>query len=113
MMRSNKYHAKKVTVNGIKFDSKLEANRWLELKLMEKAGRISNLRRQVEFVLQPSFRKNGKTIRKISYFADFVYIENGFTIIEDTKGIKTDVFRLKKKLFEYKFPELTIKEVTK
>lgn len=108
-----KYHNTKVFVNGIKFDSKLEAGRYRELLLLEKAGQIRNLRRQVEFELQPSFRKNGKTIRKISYIADFVYEESGQTIIEDSKGCRTEIFKLKKKLFEYKYPNLTIKETRK
>ena len=108
-----KYHNTKVYVNGIKFDSKLEAGRYRELLLLEQAGQIRNLRRQVEFELQPSFKKNGKTIRKISYIADFVYEEAGKTIVEDSKGMATDLFKLKKKLFEYKYPNLTIKEVRK
>ena len=108
-----KYHNTKVYVNGIKFDSKLEAGRYRELLLLEKAGQIRNLRRQVEFELQPSFKKNGKTIRKISYIADFVYEESGQTIVEDAKGMRTEIFRLKKKLFEFKYPNLTIKETRK
>lgn len=109
-----KYHNTKVFVNGIKFDSKLEAGRYRELLLLEQAGQIRNLRRQVEFELQPSFKKNGKTIRKISYIADFVYEEAGQTIVEDAKGF-ADIqsYRIKKKLFEYKYPNLTIKEVRK
>lgn len=108
-----KYHSKKTTVDGIEFDSKKEAKRYCELKMLEKAGKIKDLRLQYQFVLQPPFRKNGKTIRAITYVADFVYLdlERCKNIVEDVKGYKTDVYQLKKKLFEYKFPDLTIVEV--
>lgn len=108
-----KYHSKKVIVDGIKFDSLKEAKRYNELKILEKANEITELRLQVKFELQPSFKKNGKTIRKIEYIADFTYYDNKLNkyIIEDTKGYKTEVYKLKKKLFEYKYPHLTIKEL--
>lgn len=108
-----KYHSKKVIVDGIKFDSLKEAKRYNELKILEKANEITELRLQVKFELQPSFKKNGKTIRKIEYIADFTYYDNKLNkyIVEDTKGYKTEVYKLKKKLFEYKYPHLTIKEL--
>lgn len=109
----SKYHSRKVTVYGITFDSKREANRYCELRLLEMAGKIKELKRQVQFVLQPSFKKNGKTIRAITYVADFEYydLEKGKYIVEDVKGYKTDVYQLKKKLFEYHYPDQTIIEV--
>ena len=112
-----KYHNKKTFIDGIKFDSKLEAERYTQLKMMERAGVIRDLEIQPEYELIPSFRKNGKTWRKTVYKADFRYIlaENDKTIIEDVKGsisVITDVFRLKQKLFEYKYPEYTISIVT-
>lgn len=87
--KKSKYKNEKVTIDGIKFDSKKEANRYLELKLLEKQGLIKYISRQVRFVLQPSYKKNGKTIRPIYYVADFAYIDvkTGKTIIEDTKRI--------------------------
>ena len=108
-----KYHSKKTIVDGITFDSKKEANRYCELKLLEKAGKIKDLSLQHQFTLQPPFKKNGKTIRAITYVADFVYydLERMRIIVEDVKGYKTDVYQLKKKMFEYKFPDLTIIEV--
>lgn len=111
----NKYRNNKTLIDGIVFDSRLEAQRWCELKILERAGEITDLQRQVHFELQPSFRKNGKTIRKIEYVADFVYRDRktGRMIIEDTKGMKTAVYKLKKKMFEYKYPEHTIMEVKK
>lgn len=112
-----KYHNKKTFIDGIKFDSKLEAERYAQLKMMECAGVIRDLELQPEYELIPSFRKNGKTWRKTVYKADFRYILcDDKTIIEDVKGstaVITDVFRLKQKLFEYKYPELTINIVTR
>lgn len=107
----NKYKNTKIVIDNIKFDSVLEANRYQELKLLQRAKQISNLRLQVPFLLQEGFKKNGKTHREIKYIADFVYEENGQTIVEDTKGICTDVFRIKQKLFEYKYPDLELKIV--
>ena len=108
-----KYKNKKTQVDMYLFDSVLEAKRYKQLALLERAGEIKNLKLQVPFLLQESFRKNGKTYRKIEYIADFVYEENGQTIVEDTKGIKTDVFKIKQKLFEYKYPKLSLKIVTR
>lgn len=108
-----KYRNKKTQVDMYVFDSVLEARRYKQLTLLERAGEIKNLKLQVPFLLQESFRKNGKTYRKIEYIADFVYEEKGQTIVEDTKGIKTDVFKIKQKLFEYKYPNLSLKIVTR
>ena len=108
-----KYYNTKVQIDGIKFDSKKEAKRFNELKILEKANEISELRLQVKFELQPSFKKNGKTYRKIEYIADFTYYDNKKQqyVVEDVKGYRTEVFKLKKKLFEYKYPHLSIKEL--
>lgn len=112
-----KYHNTKTVADGIKFDSKLEAERYAQLKMMECAGVIRDLELQPEYELIPSFKKSGKAWRKTVYKADFRYIlaEDDKTIIEDVKGsisVITDVFRLKQKLFEYKYPEYTISIVT-
>ena len=109
----NKYRNEKIIIDEIRFDSKLEARRYCELKLLQRANEIKNLRRQVTFELQPSYRKNNKTIRAINYIADFVYydVKKDKTIIEDTKGFKTEIYKLKKKMFEYKYPDLEIKEI--
>lgn len=112
-----KYHNTKTVADGIKFDSKLEAERYAQLKILERAGVIRALELQPSFGLLPSFRKNGKTWRKTVYKADFRYIlaKDDRIIIEDVKGstaVITDVFRLKQKLFEYKYPEYTISIVT-
>ena len=110
--KCNKYKSKKVQVDGITFDSKKESIRYKELKLLLQAGVISDLELQPVFELQPKFKKNGKTIRAIKYVADFMYYDNEKkkVVIEDTKGFETKDFKLKKKMFEYKYLdyELTI-----
>ena len=110
-----KYKNHKTVVDGIEFGSRLEARRYQELKLLERAGVIQALTLQPEFELQPSFKKNGKTYRKIVYKADFSYysVKEGKVIVEDTKGYVTKEYAIKKKLFEYRYPELTIREVKK
>lgn len=113
----NKYHNKKVTsYDGIQHDSKKEARRWCELKLLQKAGKISELQRQVEFELIPAqyetyerYSKKGEKLadgmrtveRKCCYIADFVYTENGQRVVEDTKGVKTKDYIIKRKLMLY------------
>lgn len=97
-----KYYNKKVTINGIKFDSKKEANRYRELVLLERAGHITELELQKEFVLIPSQRIDGKVVeRPVKYKADFSYMENGKHIVEDTKGFKTKDYIIKRKLMLY------------
>lgn len=105
----NKYRNKKVIVDDYIFDSIQESRRYKELKLLLKTGQIQNLELQPHFLLQESFKKNGKTYRKIEYIADFKYIENNKIIIEDVKGIQTDVFKLKHKLFEKIYPDLELR----
>lgn len=94
----NKYRNTKITSQDGTFDSKYEYEEWCRLKLLERAGFIKNLQRQVQFHLIPTIRTTGETLRGISYFADFVYEENGITYIVDTKGYITDVFNIKKRL---------------
>jgi len=112
MTMTNKYHARKTTIDGITFDSKAEATRYAELKLLERAGEISSLVLQPEFELIPAYTKNGRKIRAVKYRADFMYTDrNGNTVIEDVKGVRTKEFALKKKIFEWKYQNLTITEV--
>ena len=95
----SKYGAKKVTVNGITFDSRKEAKRYAELDLLERAGKISGLELQVKFELIPSQRVDGKVVeRACHYVADFVYEENGAKVVEDVKGFKTPEYIIKRKL---------------
>lgn len=99
----NKYHNKKITVNGKIFDSKKEAKRYQVLKMLENANIISNLSRQVPFELIPK----QKDERAVKYIADFTYIETatGKIIVEDVKGYRTDVYKIKRKLFKWRYPE--------
>lgn len=90
----SKYHNSKTVIDGIRFDSKKEANRYMELKLLERAGVIKELRRQVPYVLINRSRYG----RAIKYVADFVYYEDDKLIVEDVKGVRTPVYRLKKRL---------------
>ena len=107
-----KYHNKKVIYDGYTFDSIKEKNYYIKLKLLEKAGKIKELELQKEFELQPSYKLNNKTYRSIKYRADFTYktTEDDKLHIVDVKGFRTDVYRLKKKLFEYKY-RIEIEEI--
>ena len=102
----SKYKNVKTTLDGIIFASKKEATRYTELMMLQRAGMIQNLRLQVPFELIP--KQAGE--RAVKYIADFTYTENGEPVVEDVKGIKTDVYRLKKKLM-LKVHGLKIKEV--
>lgn len=105
----NKYKNKKVQIDMYVFDSIAESRRYKELALLEKAGEIENLQLQPKFLLQDSFKKNGKTYRKIEYIADFMYEEKGKAVVEDVKGMETKEFKIKRKLFEYKYPSLELR----
>lgn len=105
-----KYGNRKVTRDGITFDSVKESRRYCELSLLEKAGKVTDLQRQVKFVLIPAQYepdtigvrggvRRGKLIeREVCYVADFVYAEDGKTVVEDTKGFKTKDYIIKRKL---------------
>lgn len=108
-----KYHNRKITRDGVTFDSRKEFRRYEELQLLQQAGEITNLRRQVKFVLIPTQRepskigsrggvKKGKLLeRECVYIADFVYSENGKTVVEDAKGMRTKDYIIKRKLMLY------------
>jgi len=108
--RRHKYGAQPVELQGIHFDSTAEAQRYAELQLLAAAGAIHALRVQPRYELQPAFTApTGETVRAITYKADFEYQEDGRTIVEDVKGVATPVFRLKAKLFRYRYPELELR----
>lgn len=101
-MRPPKYRNKKVTLDDIVFDSKKEARRYAELKLQQRAGVIDQLELQREFELVPAQRAGGKVVeRAVKYKADFVYIKDGQMVVEDTKGVKTKEYIIKRKLMLY------------
>lgn len=111
---ATKYHSKKVvTLDGQEFDSRKEYRRWLDLCLLEKAGAISDLQRQVVYILIPAQRepdtvgprggvRPGRTLEQaVTYTADFVYTKDGRTVVEDTKGYRTEAYIIKRKLMLY------------
>ena len=114
-MARSKYNAVRTTVDGITFASKAEARRYSELKLLEKAGEITHLELQPKYEI----RLNGKKI--CNYIADFRYINRnqvhdrsgaqGCTVTEDVKGMKTPIYKLKKKLVEAMYPGVMIIEI--
>ena len=103
-MTYRKYHNKKVVIDGINFDSIKEGNYYLKLKLLEKAGKIKDLKLQVPFVLLETFTRGEKTYRKTKYIADFTYYDekNKLHVI-DVKGFRTKEYELKKKLMAWKY----------
>jgi len=108
---ANKYHSRKITRDGMTFDSMKEYRRYCELLLLERAGAITDLQRQVKFELIPSQRIDGKVVeRACQYIADFVYQENGKRVVEDTKGVKTKDYIIKRKLMLY-IHGIQVKEV--
>ena len=96
----NKYHNHPVTVDGIRFDSQKEADRWQELLLMQRAGEITGLVRQVRIEIIPKT----KLYRAVSYVADFVYFDKktGKTVYEDCKGYRTKEYLLKRKILYWR-----------
>jgi hypothetical protein len=112
-----KYHNNKVQYNGITFDSIKEKNRYLWLKVLEEEGKIRELELQRKFELQESFIDNtGKKQRAITYIADFFYYDNKLKcyVAEDVKSKATQqdkVYRLKKKMFMYQYPNILFKEI--
>ncbi len=100
---------------SIVFDSKKEYNRWEELKLLQRAGKISNLQRQVKWIITEKTEYQGETIREISYKADFQYQKDGKTIVEDVKPFDvatnkyrtTKDFAMKWKLLKQKYPDIS------
>lgn len=103
-----KYRNIKTELDGIKFDSKKEAQRWCELKILERAGEISNLQRQVPYILIDK----SKYGQQIKYIADFTYLEKGNLVVEDVKSpaSKTPLYELKKRLIAERYG-IQIKEV--
>lgn len=103
-MAYSKYNNKKTEVDGIIFDSKKEAARYKELCLLKQAGEITRLILQPRFILQDKFKYHGKTEQKVEYVADFEYTDrNGEKFVEDVKGYKTEIYKLKRKLFLKKY----------
>jgi hypothetical protein len=100
----SKYNNIRTVIDNISFMSKREAERYRELKMFERCGSIQDLKLQPKFVLQEGFiDRDGVKHSKISYIADFSYIDRGELVVEDVKGMKTSIYKLKKKLFLFKY----------
>ena len=104
--KKSKYGNEKAEANGIKFDSKKEARRYMELRQLETMGKISDLKLQHTFTLQEAFTtESGERIQAIKYIADFTYMENGQFVVEDVKSPATrsnPVYRMKNKMMAEK-----------
>lgn len=109
----SKYRNKKITIDGIKFDSKKEAVRYKELKILEQVGEIIDLQLQPKFLLIDKFEYKGKKYRAMHYIADFKYYDTklGADIVEDVKGYETGVYKLKKKLLLNLYPDINFVEI--
>ena len=97
----SKYGNKKTVIDGITFDSKKEAERYCELRLLLRSGRIKDLRLQVPYEVVPSVKIHGVKQRAVKYIADFVYTEAGREIVEDSKGVRTREYVIKRKLMKH------------
>ena len=104
-VRRSKYNAQPIIRDGIRFHSKREANRWTTLRALERVKLITNLRPQVVFPLTCTSRRSDHTVVVGSYICDFVYqtVPAGDTIVEDVKGVRTDLYRWKRKHFEAEY----------
>ena len=108
MVRS-KYGAKKITIDGYTFDSKDEGRYYEYLKRLKAQGEIENFELQPKYELQPGFKKNGKTYRAITYAPDFlIYHLDGSEELIDVKGMSTQQGEMRRKMFDYKYPELKL-----
>lgn len=105
-----KYRNVKTEVDGLKFDSKKEAKRWIELKQLLDAGRISNLMRQVMFQLVPQVVLDGRKQQPVKYVADFQYQLGDQIVVEDVKGFKTPEYRMKRKMMKA-FLNIEVQEI--
>ena len=111
---TNKYNNKKTVIDGITFDSKDESLYYQALKNMKANGLIKDFELQPKFILQESFVKDGKKYRAIHYIADFKVINNdGSFYIVDIKGILTTEFKIKMKLFNYKYRDIELKLISR
>lgn len=104
--KKQKFNAKKAEIDGIQFDSQIEARYYAQLKWLQRAGEIKRFERQPRFILQEAgTTPSGVKYSKIEYVADFKVIRKDGTVeIIDVKGVETAVFRLKKKLFMARYP---------
>jgi len=108
--KPNKFHAKKTEGDGIIFDSKKEAGRYGELLMESRAGLITGLVLQPVYRIQEAFKRDGETVRAIVYRGDFGYFRDGRLVCEDSKGVRTEAYKLKRKLVLFRFPDVLFVE---
>lgn len=107
----HKYNAQKVVVEDKTFDSKKEADYYLYLRSLLAQGRIKSIELQPKFILQPSFTHQDKKHRAITYKADFKVVHTDGTVeVIDVKGVRTQAYQIKKKLFLFKYPDIIFTE---
>lgn len=107
----SKYHARPVVLDGYKFDSMAEANRYVELKRLQEMHAIACLEVHPRYLLQTGFTHKGGRERAIFYEPDFQYMENGALVVEDVKGMETPVYKLKRKLLLYQHPDMDFRVI--
>ena len=111
--KQNKYGNTRVIENGTLYSSKREASVGAELQLLQRVGKIRNLQLQIPFILQEASKPQG--LRAIKYIADFVFEEKQGTawkkVVADCKGFPTPVYKLKRKMFIYKYPDIEFREI--
>lgn len=111
-MGKSKYNARRVTVDGFRFDSEAEARRYGELKLLQAGGVITGLVIHPRFELQAAFEdRAGQRWAPVVYVADFAYTENGAPVVEDVKGFETEAWKLKRRLFLARYPEHALRVI--
>jgi hypothetical protein len=113
-LTGNKYHVAPDaarTIDGIVFDSKAEMQRYLELRLLQWSGHITGLVCQPEYVLLAPFAATGRRYRGIKYRPDFQYVEGGKIVVEDVKGVRTQVYQLKRQLMAKLYPDVIFREI--
>ena len=106
MRRPGKFGNRHVEIDGLRFDSAAEGRRYEQLRMLERAGEIQDLRVHPRYVIIDALRVGSRREKAIVYEADFAYTEMGRQIVEDVKGVETAVFRLKRRLFLQRYPEL-------
>lgn len=109
----SKYKSRKTKVDNILFDSLAEASYYKRLKILQKAGIVKTFELQPTYILQDAYKRGKRKVQPITYKADFlVTYADGRQEIIDVKGMKTPVYRMKKKMLEYRYPDLEIVEVS-
>lgn len=113
--RGNKYGNQSCEVDGIRFSSQLEARYYQRLKLLQRIGEVTDIKLQEPYILQPAYElPDGTKVREIKYVADFVVsFSDGRKQVVDTKGMRTPIYKLKKKMLLYKYPDIDFVEVEK